>query len=428
MEAHLNIAAWVNQSTIYEVNIRQYTREGTFSAFVNHIPRLKDMGVTVLWLMPITPISEKLIKGSLGSYYACSSYTKINPAFGNESDLLNLIRCAHEYDMKVIIDWVANHTGANHEWMDHHPDWFTRDAAGNFIERNGWEDVVDLNYENKDMRAALIGAMQYWVRNFNIDGFRCDMAHLVPLDFWKKARTTCDAIKPLFWLAECDHVNYHPTFDASYAWGWMHTSERLTKGEASLHDLFTTLQDYAQYPAGALKLFYTSNHDENSWNGTEYEKYGIAAKPWAVFTFTWKGMPLIYSGQELPNHKRLQFFEKDLIEWNSPPALHDFYKALNKLRKDHPVIINGSTLNLPSSHPGALAYMRMDEKETVLVVLNVSMQAIKMECAHEKLIGTFTQLFSGMTYQFNKAIPFELMPGDYFVYVKQASALNTNSF
>lgn len=418
MEAHFKIASWVNQSTIYEVNIRQYTPEGTFSAFVNHIPRLKDMGVTVLWLMPITPISEKLMKGSLGSYYACSSYTKINSAFGNESDLLNLISCAHEHDMKVIIDWVANHTGANHEWMDNHPDWFTRDAAGNFIERNGWEDVVDLNYENKDMRAALIGAMQFWVRNFNIDGFRCDMAHLVPLDFWREARTHCDSIKPLFWLAECENANYHPTFDASYAWDWMHISEKLNQGQLGMNELYNVLEGYVHYPSGALKLFFTSNHDENSWNGTEYEKYGVAAKPWAVFTFTWKGMPLIYSGQELPNQKRLSFFDKDLIEWKGPPALHDFYKILNQLRKDHPVIVNGSTFNLPSNHPGSLAFLRMDEKETVLVLLNVSMQAIKMECVHEKLVGNFTQIFSGLTYQFNNSIHFELMPGDYFVYVK----------
>ena len=264
MEAHFNIASWVNPSTIYEVNIRQYSPEGTFSAFVNHIPRLKDMGVTVLWLMPITPISEKLMKGSLGSYYACSSYTKINPAFGNESDLLNLISCAHDHDMKVIIDWVANHTGANHEWMDNHPDWFTRDAAGNFIERNGWEDVVDLNYENKEMRAALIGAMQYWVRNFNIDGFRCDMAHLVPLDFWKEARTHCDIIKPLFWLAECENANYHPTFDASYAWDWMHMSEKSNQGQVGMNEVYNVLEGYVHYPSGALKLFFTSNHDENS--------------------------------------------------------------------------------------------------------------------------------------------------------------------
>lgn len=419
MNANFKTVDWAADASIYEVNIRQYTPEGTFKAFEAHIPRLKDMGVGIIWLMPITPISELVKKGILGSYYACSSYTKINTEFGTRKDLSSLINTVHANGMKIIIDWVANHTGREHEWMEIHPDWFSQDSEGKFTERNGWDDVVDLNFNNPSMRKALTDAMHYWVNEFDIDGFRCDMADLVPLDFWVLARASFKNTKPLFWLAECEVVEYHEVFDTTYAWQWMHRTERLMKGEESLHDLFNTLHDYAQYPAGALKLFYTSNHDENSWNGTEYEKYGIAAKPWAVFTFTWKGMPLIYSGQELPNHKRLQFFEKDLIEWNSPPALHDFYKSLNKLRKDHPVIINGSTFNLPSSHPGALAYMRMDEKETVLVVLNVSMQAIKMECAHEKLVGIFTQLFSGMTYQFNNAIQFELMPGDYFVYVKQ---------
>jgi len=419
MSANFKIVDWAATASIYEVNIRQYTPEGSFKAFEAHIPRLKDMGVGIIWLMPITPISELVKKGTLGSYYACSSYTKINPEFGTEQDLSSLINTVHANGMKIIIDWVANHTGRQHEWMEKHPEWFTQDEAGKFTERNGWDDVVDLNFHNQEMRKALIDAMHYWVSHFDMDGFRCDMAHLVPLDFWRTARNSFKNTKPLFWLAECEVVEYHEVFDATYAWEWMHRTERLMKGELSLHDVFNTLHDYAQYPEGALKLFYTSNHDENSWNGTEYEKYGIAAKAWAVFTFTWKGIPLIYSGQELPNHKRLQFFDKDLIEWNNHPALHDFYKALNQLRKEHTVIANGATFNLPASHPGALAFIRMNEKETVLVVLNVSMQAIKMECAHEKLVGSFTQLFSGMTYEFNNSVHFELMPGDYFVYVKR---------
>jgi glycosidase len=420
MEAHFNIATWVNQSTIYEVNIRQYTPEGTFSAFENHIPRLKDMGVTVLWLMPITPISEKLMKGSLGSYYACSSYTKINPAFGNEADLLNLIRCAHEHDMKVIIDWVANHTGANHEWMDNHPDWFTRDAAGNFIERNGWEDVVDLNYENKDMRAALIGAMQYWVRNFNIDGFRCDMAHLVPLDFWMNARTVLEPTKTLYWLAECEDIEYHQVFDTSYAWAWMHASQKVGKEADGLHEVYDILHQYAQYPNGAYKLFYTSNHDENSWNGTEYEKYGIAAKAWAVFTLTWNGQPLIYSGQELPNHKRLAFFDKDQLQWTSEkPLLHEFYKTLLTARKQFPVLASGSIFNLPTEKL-VMAYLKTYQGKTALVMLNLSVERQHLHVVNEAFTGKFTNLFSGLSFEFNGNSQSELMPGEYILYLKES--------
>ena len=418
MDSNFKTVDWAYSSSIYEVNIRQYTEEGTFKAFEQHIPRLKDMGVDILWLMPITPISQEGKKGSLGSYYACSSYTKINPEFGKEKDLMSLIQTAHSLGMKVIIDWVANHTGRHHEWMQHHPEWFTQDAEGHFTERNGWEDVVDLNFNNKAMRAALQNAMHYWVNTFDIDGFRCDMAHLVPLDFWKEVRQSFNESKPLFWLAECEVRDYHEVFDATYAWHWMHVSEKLARNEAGVHDIYNVLHDYANYPEGAIKLLYTSNHDENSWNGTESEKYGPAAKPWAVFAHTWKGMPLIYSGQELPLKKRLQFFDKDAIEWNTEPFLHDFYKTLLELRKQNPVLINGETFILPISDHHVMAYIRHHQDQVILVVLNVSNEHCTIQCNHDLLNGTFKQVFSGMQYKMDGYNQFELMPGDYFVYVK----------
>ena len=419
MDANFTTVNWAKDATIYEVNIRQYTPEGTFAAFQKHLPRLADMGVSILWFMPITSISQVVKKGSLGSYYACSSYTKINPEFGNESDFLHLVNAAHDLGMKVIIDWVANHTGRLHEWMELHPDWFSRNEVGEFTERNGWDDVVDLNYSNNEMRNALIGAMQYWVRDFKIDGFRCDMAHLVPLDFWVDARKAVESIKPLYFLAECEDVNYHRVFDTSYAWAFMHASEKLAKGEAGIHDIYNVLHDYAQYPAGASKLLFTSNHDENSWNGTEYEKYGAAAKAWAVFTQTWKGIPLLYSGQELPNKKRLAFFDKDQIDWTtSQPALHDFYKTLCVLRKSHKAITSGDTFNLPTDANGVMAYIRHDAAATVLVVLNLSPDHHKVSFSHEKLQGSFQNLFSGFNYSFQNEASFELMAGDYLVYVK----------
>jgi glycosidase len=420
MDANFNMVNWAKDDIIYEVNIRQYTPEGTFKAFQSHLPRLKEMGVRILWLMPITPISEKLKKGTLGSYYACSSYTKINPEFGTEQDFSNLVRAAHALGLKVIIDWVANHTGRGHEWMELHPEWFTRNDKGEFTERNGWEDVVDLNYGNAEMRNAIIGAMQFWVRDFKIDGFRCDMAHLVPLDFWIEARSAVDTIKPLYWLAECEEVSYHRVFDTSYAWALMHASEKLAKGEVGIHEVYNVLHVYSQYPAGATKLLFTSNHDENSWNGTEYEKYGAAAKAWAVFTHTWKGIPLIYSGQELPNHKRLQFFVKDQIEWTEKPALHDFYTTLNQLRNTHTAITSGDTFNLPVQTDGVMAYLRQDAASTVFVLLNLSNKHHRVEITHEKLNGVFQNVFSGLTFNFNHLVSFELLPGDFFVYVKEA--------
>ncbi len=191
---------WANDSNIYEVNTRQYTIEGTFDAFAQHLPRLKDMGVDILWFMPITPISLEKRQGTLGSYYAVDDYTAVNREFGTMDDFKALVAKAHALGMKVIIDWVANHTGWGSAWSKQYPQWFKKDAAGNFTEAHGWIDVIDLDYTNTDMRKAMIASMQHWVASCDIDGFRCDMAHLVPLDFWKEAREQCDALKPLYWL------------------------------------------------------------------------------------------------------------------------------------------------------------------------------------------------------------------------------------
>jgi len=418
MAVHFTTVAWAAGTNIYEVNTRQYTAEGTFHAFMQHLPRLKDMGVEVLWLMPITPISTQKRLGTLGSYYACSSYTTINPEYGTMDDFKLLVNYAHELGFKIIIDWVANHTGWNHHWVTEHPDWYVKDEQGNFTEKNGWQDVIDLNFEVNEMRTAMIGTMKFWVSACGIDGFRCDMAHLVPLDFWKEARIQCDAVKPLFWLAECEAVEYHDVFDVTYAWQWMHLTENFFRGNASLSHIRNVLHTYSQYPAGAQKLFFTSNHDENSWNGTEYEKFGAAAKALAVFTFTWSGVPLVYSGQESPNYKRLAFFDKDLVEWNTPLQLHDFYKALSYLHKTN-AVAKGETFILPSEQEGLMAYLRKKEDDVVLVLLNLSKEnKIKITVAHEWLKGNFINIFSQLLYTFNGKEVFELQANEYFVYRK----------
>jgi glycosidase len=412
--------SWAKSASIYEVNIRQYTEAGTFKAFQKHLPRIQDMGIDLIWLMPITPISQANKKGSLGSYYACTSFTKINPEFGTASEFKDLVNAIHALGMKVIIDWVANHTGHAHEWMHQNPSWFSQDASGNFTERNGWDDVVDLNYDNSLMRIAMIDAMQYWVNHFNIDGYRCDMAHLVPLDFWIAARTTLQHSKILYWLAECEDLAYHKAFDTSYAWSWMHASEKVGKGEHGLNEVWDVLHQYTQYPTGAYKLYYTSNHDENSWNGTEYEKYGITAKAWAVFTLTWNGQPLIYSGQELPNRKRLAFFDKDQIQWTSDnPMLHDFYKTLLTARKYYPVLQFGRILNL-KTEGDVMAFLKQEQGQTALVLLNLSTERHLVHVRHEAFTGKFTNIFSGLSFEFNGNSQFEMMPGEYIVYVKES--------
>jgi len=419
MANHFPMVNWANGAGIYEVNIRQYTPEGTFQAFAKHLPRLQQMGVRILWFMPITPISHEKRLGVLGSYYACSTYTDINPEFGTIADFQHVVQQAQALGMKVIIDWVANHTGWDHEWTKAHPDWYIKDAHGGFTEKNGWTDVIDLDYTHAAMRKAMIAAMQFWIKTAHIDGFRCDMAHLVPLDFWVEARRQCDAVKPLFWLAETENVAYHDAFDVSYAWEWMHQTEAYAKGNAPLSALYNVLHHYTQYPPNSFKLFFTANHDENSWNGTEYEKYGGAALPLAVHSFLWKGFPLIYSGQENSNKKRLSFFNKDLIEWQPAPALALFYSTLSKLRQS-PIVMEGDTFILPVYGNNIMAFIRHWQNEVLLVLLNLSGEPRqKLVVQHALLNGAFTNVFSGITHTLTAPASFELQAFEYLVYHKQ---------
>jgi alpha-amylase len=413
---------WTHNTNLYEVNLRQYTKEGTFAAFAKELPRLKEIGVEVLWFMPITPISVEKRQGTLGSYYACSDYTATNPEFGSVADFRVLVRQAHQHGFKVIIDWVANHTGCDHWWTQQHPGYYIRDAHGNFYDRHGWHDVIDLNYYNQHLRFAMIEAMKFWVTECDIDGFRCDMAHLVPLDFWRTARTMLDGIKPLFWLAETETIVYHEAFDASYTWTWMHQTEKFAKRTIGLHDLVNTLHDYKRnFPADALRLYFTANHDENSWNGTEYEKYGAAAQALAVFSCTWDGLPLIYSGQEMPNYKRLKFFDKDPIDWTGRYALHDFYKALLHLRKTNPALRASddtvSTYTIRTSAEGQVfSYLRKKGDREVLVVLNLSPAIIMhFQFMDDRLAGEYRNVFNGQPIKITPGSPLILQPWDYQV-------------
>ena len=323
--------------------------------------------------------------------------------------------------IKVIIDWVANHTGQDHVWTISNPNFYMQDAHGNFIERNGWTDVIDLNYDNHDMRAAMIGAMRYWIDTAGIDGFRCDMAHLVPLDFWVEARQALDIIKPLYWLAECEDLRYFEAFDTTYAWAFMHASGSINRHEPNLNPVLHQLEMYTSQGSNTQKLFFTSNHDENSWNGTEYEKYGVTAKAWAVFTATWGGLPLVYSGQEIPNHKRLLFFDKDELDWSQQTkhtSLHDFYKALFSLRTHNEAVVLGQNQMLQTPYPNSIiGFIKKHQNNVVLVLLNISEHnKLAFEISHPLLSGTFEQIFSGLQFSFSGNEKFELQAGEYLVY------------
>lgn len=416
---------WIKATNVYEVNVRQYTKEGTFNAFSKELPRLKDMGVKTLWFMPVTPIAQKEKKGELGSYYAAADYTAINPEFGTLEDFKNLVNEAHNQGFKVIIDWVANHTGWDHRWTREHPDWYEKDSTTNdFKKASGMEDIIELDFTNKELRKAMIDAMTFWVEEADIDGFRCDLAFWVELDFWKEAKPEVEKAKPLFWLGELDpleHPDYMEVFDAAYTWTWMHGTEEFYKKNLPIASLDAVLERYRAAPG--VEAWFTTNHDENSWNGSEYEKYGDAAKALAVFSCTWPGVPLIYSGQELPNKKRLKFFEKDEIEWTGNYELHDFYKTLLNLHTNNPALLPDTavaqTYRLHTSDDTKIfAYLRKNGDKEVLVLLNLSKEKLRFELMDNRISGTYKNVFSGAANDFTTEKAFEVQPWEYLVYEK----------
>lgn len=363
----------LDRTNIYEVNIRQYTTEGTFAAFQKHLPRLKAMGIEILWFMPIHPIGIKNRKGTLGSYYSIKNFQEVNPEFGDKNDFKILVDVAHALNMKIIIDWVANHAAWDNNWTISNPDFFERDDAGNFKAPYDWDDVIQIDHKNEQQQEAMIASMKYWIDHFDIDGFRADLAHLTPLPFWKKARHTLDALKPgLIWLAETEDPSYHEAFDISYTWEWMHACEKFMKKEIDVPGLIELLKmQVATFPGNAKRLYFTSNHDENSWNGTEYEKFGKLAFAFAVFSFTYNGIPLIYSGQENPNLKRLKFFDKDEIEWNDKKELHNFYSILNDLRQNNNSFSARSSFLEDVAQKNILAFHRKAAADELLVIINL---------------------------------------------------------
>ncbi|MFM5949342.1 MAG: alpha-amylase family glycosyl hydrolase [Novosphingobium sp.] len=379
--------AWARRATIYEVNIRQYTPEGTFRAFEPHLPRLRRMGVDVLWIMPINPISKKLRKGSLGSYYAVSDYTAINPEYGTMADFKHLVNAAHKQGFKVIVDWVANHTGWDNVWTQQHPDWYKRNAAGelegyNYTDlstgkKEVWADVIGLDYSKPAVRQGMIEAMSFWVRETNIDGFRCDVAWTLPVEFWDEARARLDRIKPVFLLAEADTPEMqHRAFDMTYDWALFHTLVDVAKGKADAGDLARHYTDpKRRYPAGSYRMTFTSNHDENSWNGTDRELYGDAADVMSVLAATLPGMPLVYSGQESGFDRRLKFFDKDQIDWSSYQRA-PLYRQLFALKKRHPALTNahepGNLELIETGNAKVFAFRRLAKGDRVTVVTNLS--------------------------------------------------------
>ena len=375
---------WTYDAVVYEMNVRQYTPEGTFAAAEQHLPRLKELGVDIVWLMPIYPIGVKERKGTLGSYYAISDYCKTNPEFGTLEQFDAFVATAHKLGLKVVLDWVANHTSPDALWINERPaDWYVRDEQGNTIVQYDWTDIAKLNYDNHDMRAEMVKAMRFWMER-GIDGFRCDMACEVPFDFWKA--TTAELRKDypqMYWLAEGENTELHNnSFDASYAWELHHLLNAIARSEKGVNELKEYIaKDAAAHPAEAFRLMFTSNHDENSWAGTEFERMGDAAKVMAVLTFTLpNGQPLIYTGQEMGWNKRFEFFEKDHIPAWEANEYAEFYKSLTTLRHNNPALAageRGGKIEYIDAVPeGVFAFRRAVEGNSVTVYANLTKEAV----------------------------------------------------
>ncbi len=362
-------------SIVYEMNIRQYTPEGTFAAAQAELPRLKELGVDILWLMPIHPIGVKERKGTLGSYYAISDYCDINPEFGTMADFETFLAAAHKMGFRVILDCVANHTSPDAKWINECPaDWYVRDSLGNTVVNYDWTDIAELNYDNPDVRTAMQAAMRFWMEK-GVDGFRCDMACEVPFDFWKETIAMLRSEWPdMYMLAEGEDPRLHTVagFDASYAWELHHILNDIAQGRKNVPELLEYIEkDAAAVPSDALRLMFTSNHDENSWAGTEFERMGNAAKAMAVLTFTLpNGQPLIYTGQEMGWNKRFEFFEKDPVPAWEENRYTDFYKELVELRHSHPALAagrDGGRFDLISSEDSTIVFDRTVPGDTVTV-------------------------------------------------------------
>ena len=370
---------FMQQGNIYEVNIRQYTKEGTFKAFAKHMPRLKKMGVQTLWLMPIQPISKFGRKGSLGSYYAVASYTDINPEFGTLSDFNALVNQAHTLGMKVLIDYVPNHSGADHPWLTTHPDFYETDSTGKPTYTADWSDTRELNFNNLVMQDSMINTMKYWLNATKIDGFRVDVAWGVPYSFWDRCIPALTKLRNIYLLAEADDTKLHELgFDATYSWKEFHVLNDIAAGKKNISALDTVLQNIeTEFMKGDQRLYFTSNHDENSWNKADYATMpGAIHAPFAVFTQTYdRTMPLIYSGQEEPVLRPLAFFEKDSIEFKKYERAN-FYTTLLTLRKSNSAVADQANfkrlnVNLPEK---IMAYERSNGQDKVVVVLNLSNQ------------------------------------------------------
>ena len=396
---------WSYSAVLYEMNIRQFTPQGTFSAAEKRLEILKQLGIDAIWLMPIYPIGVENRKGSLGSYYSISDYKEINPEFGTAQDFDSFVSKAHSLGMKVLLDWVANHTARDAKWLKTKPaDWYEREADGSAKVPWDWTDTAKLNYNNHEVWRGQIDAMRFWVEKHNIDGFRCDMAMLVPIEFWQEVSSILHAIKPdIFMLAEAEELNlFDRAFNMGYAWEIHHLMCDIAQGQRRVWDLRNIMYaDRERYPATAMRMMFTSNHDENSWSGSEFNRFGAALEVMTALTFLWEAsMPLIYTGQEIGYDHSFEFFDRDPIPAYQTNEHTEFYRKLIELKHSQPALQaaerGGRTIEIENNAKDCMmTFVREVESSRVVAILNLSPHTIHADFNNGIYAGTYTNVMTG---------------------------------
>ena len=398
---------WSYSAVLYEMNIRQLTEQGTLKAAEQRLDFLHKMGIDAIWLMPIYPIGEEGRKGELGSYYSIKDYCAVNPEFGTMEDFDSFVEKAHSLGMKVILDWVANHTARDAKWLKtKSADWYEREADGSAKVPWDWTDTAKLNYNNHDVWRGQIEAMRFWVEKHNIDGFRCDMAMLVPIEFWQQASSILHAVKPdIFMLAEAEELNlFDGAFDMCYAWEIHHMMCDIAKGERRVWDLRNIMYaDRERYPNSAMKMMFTSNHDENSWSGSEFERMGAAREAMSALTFVWEAaMPLIYTGQEIGYDHSFKFFDRDAIPEELYQANHhtELYRKLIALKHSQAALQageqGGRSIEIENNAKDCLmTFVREKGDSRVVAIFNLSPYTIHANYNNGIYAGEYTNAITG---------------------------------
>ena len=415
---------------LYEMNLRQLTPEGTFAAAIKRLAFLRSVGVDAIWLMPIYPIGEQGRKGSLGSYYSIRDYKGINPEFGTVEEFRKFVDAAHALGMKVLLDWVANHTARDARWISEKPaDWYERDERGEAKVPWDWTDTAKLNYANHDVWLGQIDAMRYWVEEFKVDGFRCDMAMLLPIEFWQEASAELHRIKPdIFMLAEAEEDNlFNKAFNMSYQWNVHHIMVDIAKGARRVWDLRNAIHsERAKYPREAMRMSFTSNHDENSWSGSEQQRFGAALEVMTAMTFLMPStMPLIYTGQEVGYNHSFEFFERDAI----PEAAYtenrttELYRRLTALKHRERSLDagewGGEVIEIENNAKDCMmTFVREVEGSRVVAIMNLSPYTIHADFRTGIYAGDYVDAMSGEHVYLDEHVERDIAPWCYQILTK----------